>query len=68
MPCFANYTKNYTKKNTDQQRTEKKQKTEKKKLVQDAAVAEEQASILRRQLEHVEGKVHTMAKENEHLK
>lgn len=45
-----------------------KQKTEKKKLVQDAAVAEEQASILRRQLEHVEGKVHTMAKENEHLK
>lgn len=45
-----------------------KQKTEKKKLVQDAAVAEEQASILRRQLEHVERKLHTTADENEHLK
>ena len=45
-----------------------KQKTEKKKLVQDATVAEEQASILQRKLEHARDKLQMLTKENEVLK
>lgn len=45
-----------------------KQKTEKKRLVQDAAAAEEQAMILRKKVDHVQQKLEAVMEGNQTLK